>query len=299
MVDDTDLGTFLRSRRARVQPGDIGLLVGNGTRRTQGLRREEVATVTGISVDYYTRLEQGRERNPSYAVLDALTATLRLGHDERAHLFRLGANSGHRKHTRTQWNTSQQEVPAAVRQILDTVSPAPAYLLNRRNDLLAANSTGLTLLAGIDQWPPARRNTIRYIFLHPAARKLFVNWNTIAASAVAHLRAMSGLHPDDQALTELIDELSGKSAEFPLMWQQHDVRTLATGSKTFDHPHVGTMELTYEALEIARLEQRCIIYQAEPNTPDYDAMMLLDLGHNNPGSPHDEPRREPSQHASE
>lgn len=227
----------LRSRRARVQPAEIGIPSGAGTRRTQGLRREEVATVTGISVDYYTRLEQGRERSPSDAVLDALAATLRLGGDERTHLFRLGAKPASRKHARTHGHTLHQEVPAAVRRILDTVSPAPAYLLNRRNDLLAANSAGLTLLAGIDQWAPARRNTIRYIFLHPAARKLFVNWNTIAADAVAHLRAMAGPRPDDQALTALIDELSGKSAEFPLMWQQHDVHTLATGSKTFDHPH--------------------------------------------------------------
>jgi transcriptional regulator with XRE-family HTH domain len=278
MADLTDLGTFLRSRRARVQPSEIGLPAGHRKRRTDGLRREEIATAASVSVDYYTRLEQGRERHPSDTVLDSLAATLRLEGEEREHLFRVADSSGTGRLRSTA--PDPRQVRPSVQELLNTLSPTPAYLLSRCNDLLAANPGGLTLLAGIDQWPPARRNTIRYIFLHPVARKLFVNWSTIASSAVAHLRAMAGLHPHDHALAELVDELHTKSEEFPRMWGQHDVRSLSTGHKTIDHPNVGGMELTYEVLDISDAEQRLVIYQATPGTPDHDAMMLLDMSNN-------------------
>lgn len=230
----------------------------------------------GVSVDYYTRLEQGRERNPSDAVLESLAKTLLLEGEEREHLFRLATNSGNAKRVRST-DTGPRRVRPAVRQLLDTVNPAPAYLLSRSNDLLAANHAGLALLAGIEQWPAARRNTIRYIFLHPVARNLFVNWGSIACSAVAHLRAMVGLHPDDRELAGLIAELNAKSEEFPRMWRLHDVRSLSTGRKLFDHPRVGRMELAYEVLDVSNAQQRLVVYQAVPGTPDYDAMMLLSM----------------------
>ncbi|ORI26659.1 helix-turn-helix transcriptional regulator [Rhodococcus sp. 1168] len=272
----TEISTFLRSRRARVQPSDLGLPPGTGARRTAGLRREEVAAIAGVSVDYYTRLEQGRERNPSEAVLEALARTLLLGVEEREHLFRLAAHAGKPRRARTA-STPTRQVRPAVRQLLDTVGAAPAYVLSRTNDLLASNPAGTALLAGIDQWPAPRWNTIRYIFLHPTARTLFVNWNAIAHGAVAHLRAMAGIAPNDRELAELIAELDTKSEEFPRMWRLHDVRSLSAGRKLFDHPKVGRMELNYEVLDVAGADQRLVVYQAEPGTPDYDAMLLLNM----------------------
>jgi transcriptional regulator with XRE-family HTH domain len=276
VTDSTGLSEFLRSRRARVHPSDLGLISGSGRRRTQGLRREEVAITAGVSVDYYTRLEQGRERHPSDAVLNALAATLLLDDEEREYLFRVAAHSASTKPARVR-STRPRQVRPSVRRLLDMIAPAPAYLLNRRNDVLAANPAGIALLPGLDQWPSARRNTIRYIFLHPVARRLFVNWNAVAVGAVAHLRAMSGLHPYDRDLDQLIEELAARSEEFPRMWCQHDVHSLSTGRKVIDHPDVGRMELVYEVLDISDAEQRLVTYQAAAGTADHDAMMLLNM----------------------
>lgn len=276
VMAQTEISIFLRSRRARVQPSELGLPSGAGVRRTAGLRREEVAAIAGVSVDYYTRLEQGRESNPSDAVLEALARTLLLGAEEREHLFRIAAHVGNPKRARTSLTPSRQVRPA-VRQLLETVGPSPAYVLSRTNDLLAANPAAIALLTGIDQWPAARRNTIRYIFLHPAARTLFANWNPIACGAVAHLRAMAGIAPTDQALVDLIEELDAKSEEFSRIWRLHDVQVLSTGRKLFEHPKVGRMDLNYEVLDISGAQQRLVVYQAEPGTPDDDAMQLLNM----------------------
>lgn len=276
MARHTELSTFLISRRARLQPSDLGLPTGPGSRRTAGLRREEVAATAGVSVDYYTRLEQGRERNPSDAVLEALARALLLDPEEREHIFRLAAYAGNGSHLRSA-STPSPNIRPAVRQLLETLGSSPAYVLSKTNDLLAANPAGTALLAGLDQWPASRRNTIRYIFLHPTARKLFVNWNSIAGGAVAHLRAMSGVHPHDSELANLIEELNTKSEEFPRMWRLHDICSLSTGRKLFDHPRVGRMELIYEVLNVSNAEHRLVVYQATPGTPDYDAMLLLNM----------------------
>lgn len=276
MAYPTDLSTFLQSRRARVQPADLGLPAGHGTRRTKGLRREEVAAAAGVSVDYYARLEQGRERNPGDAVLESLATTLLLEGEEREHLFRLAAHSGSAQRVRST-DTAPRRVRPSVQQLLDTVNPSPAYVLSRSNDLLLANRAALALLTGIEQWPPARRNTIRYIFLHPSARTLFGNWNSIARGAVAHLRAMAGLHPTDRRLAGLIEELKTKSEDFPRMWRLHDVRRLSSGRKLFDHPSVGRLELSYEVLDVTSDQQRLVVYQAPVGSPDYDAMLLLNM----------------------
>jgi len=272
----TQFSAFLRSRRARVQPAELGMPAGLRTRRTTGLRREEIATLAGVSVDYYTRLEQGRERNPSSAVLAAIATGLLLGGEERDHLFRLAAHGGNAKRP-LPVRAPSREVRPAVRQLLETVGWSPAYVLGRTNDLLAANRAGTALLSGLDQWPAPRRNTVRYIFLHPTARTLFVNWNSIAQGAVAHLRAMAGVHAKDEALTALIEELDTKSEEFASMWRRHDVRSLSTGIKLFDHPKVGRMELNYEVLNVSNAEHRLVVYQAPPGTADHDAMLLLNM----------------------
>ncbi|MGW2403943.1 MmyB family transcriptional regulator [Streptomyces sp. NPDC001739] len=150
--------------------------------------------------------------------------------------------------------------------------------MGRSNDLLAANTAGMRLLPGIEEWPVRQRNTARYTFLHPRARTLYGNWDEVAAATVAHLRAVSGAHPDAPDLTTLIGELAVKSGEFATLWQRYDVRSRTNGRKCFADSAVGRMDLSYEAYTVARTDgHRLVVYQAEPGTPDHDAMLLLSL----------------------
>jgi transcriptional regulator with XRE-family HTH domain len=274
--DRAGLGEFLRARRARVTPTEVGLAPGPGLRRTPGLRREELAAVAGVSVDYYIRLEQGKETRPSAAVLDALARALRLGTDERAHLHALAEQAA--RHSTAPRPNPVRTVRPVLRRMLTSLLPAPAYVLSRTSDILAANPPGLRLFAGLDEWPAERRNTIRYLFLHPAARSLFPQWERVAAESVAHLRTVAGTDPDAPDLTALVGELVVKSDEFATMWRRYDVRLKATGRKEYEHPDVGRFGLDYEVLSPARADgQRLVAYQAEPGTPDHDAMLLLAL----------------------
>jgi transcriptional regulator with XRE-family HTH domain len=275
---ESALGDFLRSRRARVSPSDVGLPATTGRRRTTGLRREEVAMLAGVSIEYYTRLEQGRQHRPSRTVLEAVAEVLRLDDDEREHLFAL-PEVAERPARPAPRAARPQRVREEVRRLLEIVQPYPAHLLGRTGDLLAANTPGLRLLPGLTDWEPRRRNTIRYTFLHPAARALYRNWSDVAAAAVAHLRTVAGVHPDAPDLTALVGELAVRSREFAALWDRYDVRARTHGVKVFDHPEVGGMTLRYEALSVARGDgQRLIVYQAAPGSPDHDAMMLLGMG---------------------
>ncbi|MDX3233665.1 helix-turn-helix transcriptional regulator [Streptomyces sp. ME19-01-6] len=274
------LGEFLRSRRARVAPQEAGLPTVTGRRRTSGLRREEVAMLAGVSIEYYRRLEQGKQNRPGPAVLEAIAGVLRLDDDERAHLFAVARAASPARGS----GAPPESAPAShtprpdVLRMLDLVAPCPAYLLSRSNDLLAANTSGMRLLPGIEEWPARRRNTVRYTFLHPRARRLYGNWDEVAAATVAHLRSVAGAHPDAPELTALIGELTVKSEEFAALWQRYDVRSRTNGRKCFADSAVGRMDLSYEAYEVARSEgHRLIVYQAEPGSPDHDAMLLLSL----------------------
>lgn len=268
------LGEFLRARRGRVSPTDVGLPAGSGLRRTPGLRREELAVLAGVSIDYYTRLEQGKETHPSPSVIDALARALRLDADEHAHLRALSDHAGRRSSQPRR--TSGRTVRPTVLQLLETVLPSPAYVLSQAHDVLAANSAGLRLLAGIDDWPAKQRNTIRFIFLHPSARSLFADWDQIAKESIAHLRSVAGADPDDSDVTTLVGELIVKSEEFAKLWDRYDVRTKSGGKKSFHHGSVGDFTLSYEVLDIANSGgQKIVIYQAVPGTRDHDAMMLL------------------------
>lgn len=267
MTERGALGEFLRSRRARISPAEAGLPAGTGRRQTSGLRREELAALAGVSIDYYTRLEQGRDTNPGAGVLDALASALRLDDDERAHLHRLARNAAGRP---------QPRVPPAVtvrpglRQLLETVRPAPAYVLDATSNILAANPEGSQLMAGLDAWPAPRRNVIRYVFTHPAARDLFVSWPEIAKDCVADLRAAD---PGSPELEALVTELSAASAEFAGLWQHYDVRVNSGGLRRFRHPAVGLFELTSEVLTAVD-GQRLLVFQA-PSGADHDAITLL------------------------
>ncbi|MET7334542.1 helix-turn-helix transcriptional regulator [Nonomuraea sp. NPDC005650] len=272
----TEFGKFLRARRGGIRPADVGLPAGTGTRRTPGLRREELAALAGVSIDYYVRLERGKETRPSPSVVEALADALRLNEDERGFLRELAARAARRAPEPRP--LPSQRVRPTVRQLLETLRPNPAYVVSRTNDLLAANPGGLRLLHGITDWPERQRNTVRYTFLHPAARELWTDWERKAKGCVAQLRAIAGTDPDAPDLASLVGELIVKSPDFNRLWERYEVRTIGDGEKTLRHPEVGTMTLSHEGLSLNRAQgQRLIVYMAPPGSPDHDAMTLLDL----------------------
>jgi transcriptional regulator with XRE-family HTH domain len=274
-----ELGFFLRSRRERISPLDVGLPGANSRRRTPGLRREEVATLAGVSIDYYTKLERGRERHPSGPVLDALAAVLQLNEPERQHLAALAAHvAGVYAGAADPGQAHRPCLRDTARQVLEAVRPGPAVAVSRINDLLGANPAGLALFHGLADWPAENRNLSRYMFLHPAARTLWVDWEDIAIGHVAHLHAIAGQHPDAPDITALASELQAASPDFARIWDRYEVKPRTTGDKHYQHPLVGRMSLSYESLPLAGTDgQRLIIYLAAPGTPDHDAMVLLDL----------------------
>lgn len=276
MAANSELGVFLRARRGRVRPTDVGLPTAVGRRRTPGLRREELAALAGVSIDYYTRLEQGKETNPSSGVLDALAGALLLDQDAHAHLYALANHAAHR--TPPAHHPHGRSVRPEIKMLLETLRPSPAYVLSRTSDLLATNPEALLLFDGLADWPPERRNTIRYVFLHPAAGELFADWRHAAATGVANLRvALAQAGPDASDITALVQELSAESREFARLWERYDVRPRSSQPKTFHHPAVGTLSLQHEVLHLSDEGQRLAIYQAPPDTPDHQALTLLSL----------------------
>jgi transcriptional regulator with XRE-family HTH domain len=274
MTASTELGEFLRARRARLRPSEVGLPSGVGLRRTPGLRREELAALAGLSIDYYIRLEQGKETNPSTAILDGLARALHLTGEEHEHLYTLANHAARR--TRPSSSHTIPEVRAGVRLLLETVRPCPAYVQNRVNDILAANPEALALFAGIEEWPVHRRNTVRYVFCHPAARTLYPNWEATASATVANLRARSITAPDSPDLIALVEEVSANSAEFARLWRRYDLRYRRSEAKSFHHPDVGDFTLGFEVMNFDD-GLRLSILQAEPGTADHDALRLLSL----------------------
>ncbi|MDG6107793.1 helix-turn-helix transcriptional regulator [Dactylosporangium aurantiacum] len=253
------LGEFLRNRRGRVSPAEAGLPAGTGRRQTPGLRREELAALAGVSVDYYTRLERGRDTNPGRSVLDALATVLRLDDDERAHLHRL-ATRGHE-----QGRDATTARPALVR-LLAMVRPTPAYVLSQTSDLLAANAEGFALLPGLT----VPGNLVTYVFTHPAAGEVFVSWQRMAEDCVAHLRAVG----DSPARAALVADLCAGSEAFARLWAHYDVRVKSGVRRAFRHTRAGRLELTSEILTAVD-GQRFVTFQAAPGSPDHAALELL------------------------
>ncbi|MEU3937122.1 helix-turn-helix domain-containing protein [Streptomyces sp. NPDC029044] len=271
----TELGRYLKARRAQVRPEDVGLPAGAGLRRTPGLRREELAALAGVSVDYYIRLERGRETNPSPAVVDALGRTLRLRGDGYERLHELAELASGRSSELPA--CSDHTVRDSVLRMLESVRPLPAYVVSRYNRVLAANPPGRRLMPGLWDWPQDQRNLTRYLFLHPLGRTLYEPWEETVALSVAHLRAVGGADPDDPELTALVGELMLKSPQFARLWERYDVCERGGGQKSFRHPKAGPMTLTYEVMRLARTGgQRMVVYQAAPGTPDETAMLRLD-----------------------
>lgn len=266
---------FLVSRRARITPEQAGLPVYGGNRRVTGLRREEVALLAGVSIDYYTRLERGRAHGASDSVLEGIARALHLDEAERAHLLDL-ARACAPAAPRAPRRPSPQQVRPSVSRILDSMTTTPAYVRNARLDILAANQLGAALFAPILRSPARPPNAARFLFLDPAAPEFYPDWERQAQDVVAMLRTEAGRSPHDKGLSNLIGELSTRSENFATWWAAHNVRFHRTGVKRFCHPVVGDLTLTFEALDLAADSGlRISAYTAEPGTPSDDALKVL------------------------
>lgn len=270
-----EMRDFLTSRRARITPEQAGLPAYGTNRRVAGLRREEVALLAGVSIDYYTRLERGRAHGASESVLEGIARALQLDEAERAHLFDL-ARAAAPAAPRAPRRSAPQQVRPSVRRILDSMIAAPAYVRNARLDILAANRLGAALFAPVLNSPAQPANNARFLFLDLAAREFYLDWERQAQDVVAMLRTETGQNPHDKALSNLIGELSTRSDHFRTWWAAHNVRFHRTGVKRFHHPVVGDLTLTYEALDLAADSGlRISAYSAEPGTASDDALKLL------------------------
>ncbi|MFE9679613.1 helix-turn-helix transcriptional regulator [Streptomyces sp. NPDC006259] len=267
---DGDLGDFLRSRRARIRPEEVGL-PSYGRRRVPGLRREEVAQLAGVSVDYYIRLEQGRGPSVSDAVLDAIARVLRL--DETEHVYLRAVARPRRQQGRSA--TPAPRVRPGVQALLDGMDRTPAFVLNHRMDVLAWNALADAVFQ-YEETAPRDRNIARQVFLDPAASGYYPEWHAVAAQCVAHLRLQAGHHADDHGLTSLVGELSLKSEDFRRLWADHPVAECAYGVKRIQHPVAGLLTFPYETLGItADPEQTLLVYTPEPGSETEERLALL------------------------
>ncbi|NMH80302.1 helix-turn-helix transcriptional regulator [Pseudonocardia xinjiangensis] len=266
MAKANRLGEFLRARRAQVLPGEVGLPVG-GVRRVPGLRREEVASLAGLSLDYYARLEQGREQHPSAGVLNALGRALRLGLDAQRYLFAVAvpgpAPAAARAH---------RQVGANLLALIADWNGHPAVLLDRCNTVIGANHLGRALYAGHRH----SDNLARLLFVDENARTFYRDWNKVATGCVAGLRASAVLDPDDADLTALVGELCVRSAEFARLWSKAEVKDKTSDTFQLRHPLVGDLDLVFESLRPNGSPDVVLkIYRAEPGSATAEALAVL------------------------
>jgi transcriptional regulator with XRE-family HTH domain len=260
------LGDYLRARRELIQPDSVGLRV-TGVRRVAGLRREEVAMLAGISSDYYLRLEQGRDRNPSAQVLEALARVLRLDQAATEYLLSLAAPRPRHRRRRPRRET----VPAGIRQLLDVLG-LPAFVEGRYFDVLAANRLAGALSPNLQ----TGQNRLRDVFLDPAEQALYPDWDRATGRLVAGFRDSVGTDTDDPRFVELVGELSLSSDRFRRLWARHDVQPREGMPTRIDHPQVGELTVSREKLAIGGAEgQMLVIYHAEPGTSSAEKMALL------------------------
>lgn len=274
-----DVHDFLAGRRARITPAQAGLPVFDDKRRVAGLRREEVASLAGVSVDYYARLERGNLRGVSDSVLEALVRALQLDEAECAHLFDLAraanattaARARHAKTTRTPRDPVRQN----VRSILAGMTGTPAYVRNTRMDILAANDLCTVLYDGILDPQALPVNLARFVFLDDRSRDFLGDWDTFAAQVVSALRTQVGRSPADRALSDLVGELTTRSDEFSTRWARHNVRLHNTARKTLHNSLVGDIELTGDAMQLPGDELTVIAYSAAPGSPAEEKLSFL------------------------
>ncbi|MFF5702311.1 helix-turn-helix domain-containing protein [Streptomyces sp. NPDC012794] len=267
-----ELGDFLRSCRARLRPADVGLPDHGRRRRVPGLRREELAQLAGVSVAYYTRLEQGHGQNVSAEVLDAIARALRLSGTESAHLNHLASPRTRRRGR----SARPQQVRPELRTLLAAMEGVPAYLVGRRQDVIGWNPLAAAVFGDFGALPVAERNLVRLVFLDEATAELYADWECRACEVVSNLRLYAGQHPDDERLSALVGELSVKNEEFRRLWAAHTVADKTHGVKRLRHPIVGELELSFETLTLPDdPAQFLVTYHAEPGSPSADALRLL------------------------
>lgn len=276
MSNYSELGEFLRVRRAALQPEDVGL-INYGIRRVPGLRREELAMLAGVSNTYYTRLEQGQSTNASEAVIEAIARALNLNSDERKHLFNLARPSS----TKRRPSIRPDKARSGTLRLIQSMPNTPAVVMGRRSEVLAWNRLGHRLVAGhlafeAPARPATRPNMTRMLFLDPHARELYTRWRDEAARAVSSLRLLAGRSSEDPALASLVGELTMNSEEFAKLWARHPVENCMSGIKHMHHPDVGDLELYFEVLGPPdESGHRILMYSADPGSPAAEALQLL------------------------
>lgn len=276
MTGPTELGEFLRIRRSGLQPEDVGLQT-YGVRRVPGLRREELAMLAGVSMTYYTRLEQGLSANASLSVLEAITRALQLNEAERAHLMDLAKPTRPKRRTGMKPDCTR---PGTLR-LINSMATLPAIILNRRSEVLGWNSLGHKLVASHLEFESPhsrvdRPNLTRMLFLDAHTRELYAHWREEAIRAVSSLRLLAGRLDDDQQLITLVGELTVRSAEFARLWAKHPVAICREGLKHFQHPSVGSLDLHFEVLATPDDSgHRILIYTAEPDSSSAAGLHLL------------------------
>lgn len=277
MDNKAEVREFLMSRRARVNPEDVGLTAGTN-RRVDGLRRSEVAALAGVSVEYYAKLERGAIVGASAAVLDAISNALNLDDTERAHLLDLARaadgipTSGRSRKRAARPNDSRSSLHWALEAMTDAV----AFVRDPRQNLLAVNQLGRAFYSPVIGDGGRIPNLARFQFLDPAAHEFYPDWDVFAGMCVAIMRSEAGRDPHDRALQELVGELSTRSDTFRRLWAAHDVRTHGTGTKRFNHPVVGELTLAYEELAVtAEPGNVLLVYTAEPGSPSHERLRLL------------------------
>jgi transcriptional regulator with XRE-family HTH domain len=275
MDTKNELREFLTSRRARITPEQARLRTyGTGPRRVPGLRREEVALLAGVSVDYYTRLERGNAAGVSDTVLEALARALQLDGTEREHLFDLARATQATAPKRRR--RGRHDIRPAVQQMIDAMTGVPAFVRNGRLDIVGANGLGRALYSEHFDSPAQPTNTARYVFLDNRSTSFYRDWDSVAADVVAILRAEAGRDPYDRELSDLVGELSTRSELFRTLWAAHNVRTHDTGMKRVQHPVVGELDLSFEAMElVADPGLTMFVYTVEPGSKSEQALNLL------------------------
>ncbi|MET3425007.1 transcriptional regulator with XRE-family HTH domain [Actinoplanes tereljensis] len=272
------LGEFLQWHRARVTPEQAGLHLYGDRRRVDGLRREELAMLAGVSSSYYTRLEQGQSRNASPQVLDALAAALRLDETARMHLHRLGTDGAGPRRVR---RPAVEKPEPGLLELLNALATVPAMVVGARKDVLAWNPLGHALFAGhlpadAPASPAARPNIAKLVFLDPETRELFADWDAKARADVGCLRLFAGQFPDDPALAELVGALAVASPEFAALWADHRVTACTSSILELRHPLVGRITVTEQGLSTADpIGQRLVTYTAPAGSPSAEALTLL------------------------
>jgi transcriptional regulator with XRE-family HTH domain len=278
MDSANEIREFLMSRRARITPEQAGLPVfGYRRRRVNGLRREEVALLAGMSTEYYIRLERGNAKGVSGSVLEGISQALKLDEAERVHLYDLvrPANEG-AKPARRRSPARVQQVRSGVQRLIDAMTALPTIVQNERLDIVASNQLGGAFYSEMYVQPQRPANFGRFLFLDPRSRAFYRNWDDAAWQTVALLRSAAGRAPYDRDLSDLIGELATRSDDFRTLWAAHDVRLHHSGSKQVHHPIVGDLDLTFEGLEVGTDKGLSIIaYTAEPGSTSHDSLQLL------------------------